>query len=294
MATYRKFRLLNGNNNYYNLTEYNNKVFANEPQGLGYTRTISILRLGDEILSPYSQINLDSISFELLFYDNTLPLIYQKYEEFVNFLSFKPLYLQYQRPNSFTWFRRRVEVMSLSKTEVQNDSMLHCPIQFQTMSFWEDNEKQSLLVKNQLESESKVYPITYPFVYGATSLSNIPLTSVGILEAPLEITINGTVTNPQYILYNSNDEIYGRGRFIGTFDNIYINSKDSEENIILERNGLTLDNPLGYQDLTVGSPDEIYITFLKLKTGQSKLSFSVDAGFDGQVTIEWRNRYVSV
>lgn len=294
MAKYRKFRLMNGNNNYYDLTEHSNKVFANEPSGLGYSRTISVLRLGDEILQPYSQINLDTISFELLFYDSTLSEKYQKYMDFVNFLSYKPLYLLYQRPNSFTWYRRRIEVMSLDKTEVELDGMLHCDIQIQTLSFWEDDEKQVLTVTNQIDESSKVYPITYPFVYGATSLTNIPLVSIGLLEAPLEITIDGTVTNPQYILYDHNDVIYGRGRFIGTFDKVYINSKESEESIVLTRGGLILSNPLGYQDLTVGSPDEVYVTFLKLKTGQSKLRFNVDSGFDGSVTISWRNRYVSV
>lgn len=294
MAGYRKFRLLNGNLETYDLTEHRNKVYANSPQGLGYTKTLSILRLGDEILSPYYNVDLGTIQFEILFYDDTLSQKYQKYIEFINFLSYKPLYLLYQRPNSFDWFRRRVDVVSLDKTEVELDGMLHCNIQLQALSFWEDNEVKTIELTNQVTDENKTYPIVYPFTYGSTSLSNIPLVSTGLLDSPLEITIDGRVTNPQYVLYNGSGDIYGVGRLIGTFDSVYINSREADETLALVYNGLTLDNPLSYQDLTVGSPDKIYITFLKLQNGTSKMSFSVDAGFDGTVKIGWRNRYVSV
>lgn len=292
---YRKFRLLNSKNTYYDLTEKNFKVFANDPSGLGFSKTLSILRLGNENLIPYSMVNLDNINFELLFYDDKIADKYQKYQDFINFLSYKPIYLLYQRPNNFKWFRRKVEITSLSKTEVDfEDSMLHCPFQMLALSFWEDETSNVIETSNTEESGGKVYTLTYPFKYGALSLSNIPLNSVGILEAPLKITINGVVTNPQYILYDSNNNIYGRGKFNGTFDRVFVNATESEEEIELLYNGLILDNPLGYQDLSVGNPNETYITFLNLKTGQSKLRFIVDDSFVGSVRVEWRNRYVSI
>ena len=292
---YRKFRLQNSNDTYYNLTDHNFKVFANNPSGLGFSKTLSILRLGDENLIPYSMVNLDNINFEILFYDDKIVDKYQKYQDFINFLSYKPIYLLYQRPNSFKWYRRRVEITSLTKTEVNfDDSMLHCPMQMLALTFWEDEENNVIKLDNNESSDGKVYPITYPIVYGSYSLSNIDLQSLGMLEAPLQITIDGEVTNPQYLLYDEYDNIYGRGKFNGTFDKVYVNSIESNEEILLERNGTILDNPMGYQDLTIGSPNEIYVTFLQLKTGKSKLRFIVDQGFTGNVTIEWRNRYVSI
>ena len=293
MATYRKFKLLNGLNMTFTLTDRNFKVFGNNPQGLGYSRTMNLLRLGDDNAIPYQMINLDTINLEILFYDDNLADKYQKYNDFVNFLSHKPLYLQYQKPNSFTWYRRRVEVLSLSKSEVTIDSILHCPLVLQTLSFWEDNDSNVIDTDNTL-IDGKVYPITYPFYYGNTALTNIPLVSVGVLDSPLEITINGTIVDPQYILYDANDNVYGMGKFNGTFDKVYINSNEANEEVQLERNGILLDNPLYYQDLSIGSPNEVYITFLKIKTGTSKLSFIVDLDFDGDIKIEWRNRYVSV
>lgn len=293
--SYRKFSLVNGNNITYDLSEYSHKVFANSPQGLGYSKTISYLRLGDENLIAYSMFNLEDIDFEILFYDDKLSSKYQKYQEFLIFLSYKPLYLLYNLPNSFDWYRRKVESVSLCKTEVdKTDSMLHCPFKLNTLTFWEDNKVNSLTVKRNLEGDGKIYPIEYPIKYGALATDRVELTAKGMLSSPLEITINGNVTNPQIILYNKNNEVYGRCKLNGTFDKVYINSEDANEKLELTRGGLLLDNPLGYQDLTIGSPNEIYITFLKLQTGNSYLRFILDDDFTGDVQINWRNRYVSV
>lgn len=294
---YRKFKLVNSINQEWELTDKNFKVFASDPQGLGFSKTFSLIRLGDENLLSYSMINLDEINFELLFYDDRRSDKYQKYEEFITFLTRKPIQLLYQRPNSFTWYRRSVEVISLGKTEVSfEDSMLHCPFQMQTMSFWEDNDENVIYIDNMETEEAggKIYPIEYPITYGTNSVSNINLISVGMLDSPIKMIVTGLVTNPQYILYDDNDNIYGRGQFNGTFDKMTINSKESEEEIVLQYNNLILPNPMGYQDLSVGSPNETYITFLKLHNGRSKLRFILGDSFRGSVEIRWRNRYVSV
>ena len=291
---YRKFRLQNSKGQIYELTDKNIKVFGNNPSGLGFSKTIQELRIGNESLVTYSLLNLDMINLEILFYDDTRSEKYQKYMDFISFLTFKPIYLLYQRPNSFNWYRRRIESMSLSKTEVELDGMLHCAFQMKPLTFWEDDNVNIIEVFSSEETVSKTYPIEYPIMYGADSISNINIMSAGMIEAPLEITIRGTSTNPQYILYDKDGNIYGRGKFNGTFDYVYVNSKESEENIELIRNGLMLPNPLGYQDLTIGSANQIYVTFLHLKAGQSKLSFNLGSAFDGSVEIKWRNRYVSV
>jgi hypothetical protein len=292
---YRKFKLLNSRGDEYTLTEKNFKVFANNPQGLGFSKSISTLRLGDEEVLLYSMVNLDTISFELLFWDDDLGEKYEKYREFMSFISFKPLMLYYQRPNSFDWFRRRIEIVSLGKTEVSfDDSMLHCPLNMKTLGFWEDDIEHILEIEKTETEEGKIYPITYPINYGSNSLSGIQVISQGLLDTPVEIYVNGYTENAEWIIYDSNDTIYGRTKFIGEFDSIYVNSRESEEDIKLFKNGLYLDNPLSYQDLTVGSPNEINITFLKLKAGQSKISFLLGLEFEGNVVIKWRNRYVSV
>ena len=292
---YRKFKLLNSKGEEYTLTEKNFKVFANNPQGLGFSKSLSTIRLGDEEILLYSMINLETINFELLFYDDKLSDKYQKYLEFMRFISFKPILLYYQRPNSFDWYRRSIEIVSLGKTEVDyNDSMLHCPFTMKTLGFWEDDIENELVIVKQEEDGGKIYPITYPINYGANSLRNVKLISQGLLDTPMEIFVDGATENAEWVLYDSDDNIYGRAKFNGEFDTIYVNSRESEEEIKLFKNGIYLDNPLSYQDLTIGSPNQINITFLKLKVGQSKISFLFDLAFQGSVRIKWRNRYVSV
>lgn len=293
--SYRKFRLQNGVGEYFELTDKGYKVFANNPEGLGFSKTLSVLRLGDTNVLPYAMYNLDTITFELLFYDDSLSDKYQKYNDLISFLSVKPIYLLYQKPNSFVWYRRQVESLSLSKSEVKRDGMLHCVYQLQTLTFWEDDEKKSKQVySGQTSGEAKEYPIEYPFLYGEDSLAGIEINTVGLLDTPIEITINGRTTDPQYVIYDNNNNIYGRGKFIGTFDKVYVNPNENEENIELTYNSVLLDNPLGYQDLSVGIPNEIFITFIKAKTGRSKISFILGSNFDGNVLLEWRNRYVTV
>lgn len=293
---YRKFRIQNANGDFFELTDKNYKVFASRPNGLGFSKTISTLRLGNELALIYSMINLDQISFELLFYDDSLSDKYQKYNDFINFISHKPLYLFYQKPNSFNWYRRKYESLSLTKTEVDfDDGMLHCDYVVQPLTFWEDGTSQQM--KFHISSEiqdGKIYPIEYPIIYGFNGSSSFDLNTLSLLETPLKLTINGTVTNPQYVLYDDKNTIYGRGKFIGTFDSIHVNSIESEEQIALLRNDLILDNPYGYQDLTVGNPSEIFVTFMKLKVGRSKFRFILDEEFEGDVILEWRNRYATV
>ena len=280
---HRIFKLLNGKGQEYELTNQDIKVFGHNPSGLGYTNTLSVFRLGDENLLTYSLTNLDTINLEILFYDETNAIKYQKYKEFVSFLSYKPLYLLYQTPDIFSWYRRQVEVLELSKTEVDyNDSMLHCNLSLQCLTFWEDNETNERIVNND-QVGGKTYPIVYPINYGFNSLSRVDLVSSGLLETPLQIEINGETTNPEIILYDDNDNIKGRAKFLGTFDSVYINSRETEEDIKLIRNDLVLDNPLGYQDLTIGSPNEIYITFLKLGIGRNRLAFFLGNDFNGNV-----------
>lgn len=292
---YRQFKLVNGNGREFTLTDKNFKVFANDPTGLGFTKTISTLRLGNDNVVTYSLINLDTINFELLFYDDTNVLKYQKYDDFISFITIKPIYLLYKKPNSFDWFRRRIESLSLSKSEVERDRMLHCEFVMQTLSFWEDDNPRSILLTTQETGDGKIYPIKYPFVYGGgESIANAKVNVQGMLESPLKITIDGLSTNPQIIVYDSNSNIYGYAKFNGTFDKVFINSIDSEETLELTNNGVLLDNPLGYQDLTVGNANEIAVTFLKLQQGNSSLRFILGNNFDGSVTVEWRNRYVSV
>ena len=63
---YRKFKLVNGAGSEFALTNPNHKVFGDNPQGLGYSKTMQTLRLGDDNLIPYQIFNLDQMSFDIV------------------------------------------------------------------------------------------------------------------------------------------------------------------------------------------------------------------------------------
>lgn len=289
---HRQFKLLNGLGQYQDLN--NNQCFAISPSGFGYSKNLDMLRVGDDYSLIQSMINLDTKTFEVLFSGSNNAYTYQNYFNFVKFVSYKPLYLLYQRPNSDDWYRQKVEVVSLTKGDINSDdSLLHCNLTLQSLSFWED-DKEQVIRTGDVEGDGKTYPITYPITYSVNSLSNIQIKSISMLDTPLKITIDGNCSNPLLTLSDSNGSVYGKCKFLGTFDKVMINSNDKDEEVQLTYNGAILDNPLGYQDLTIGNPNTEYITFLKVKAGDNKLQLNVGLGFTGQVEVRWRNRYVSI
>lgn len=295
MADYRKFSLVNGNNTTWTFADPSVKVFGTNPAGLGFATDSSFLRLGDDQLLTYEQYSMVEKTLDVIFYDDTLDKIYKKYNDFIKFLSYKDIYLLYETPGSSTAYRMKVQVVSLSKGEVSPDnSALTCSLSMIPLTFWEDNIKNTIEVGNDTGEGGKSYPLERPYYYASSSASSIQIESIGTINAPVEISIIGSATNPQYSMFDEYDNLIGIGRFVGTFDSVYVNSDEAEESIVLMRNGVALENPYNYQDLTIGSPDESYLTFLKLQTGVNKIVFALDSGFDGSVKIEWRNRYVSV
>lgn len=294
MANYRILNLVNGKNEKWELTDRNFKTFASDISGFGVSKSLSLLRIGLAQGVTNAQYNLDQIRYTVNFYDSDIVEQYKKYNDFVRFLSHRPLSQEYLIPSSKTVYVRDVELVSLNKTEVNPAThSLECEIVLQPLTFWQDKESHCIITDNTVEV-AKNYPLSRPYAYGNYSLSNIAINTDGFLDTSLEITIDGQCQDPAYMLYDESGELYGIGRFVGTFDSVYVNSDEMNQQIILTRGGIELDNAWSYRDLTVGKPNEVAVTFLKLKPGKSRLAFRLDQSFDGKVMIEWRNRYASV
>lgn len=288
----RRFSLMNGNGDVQTLTEPNEKVFGHNPTGLGFTTSPAFLRLGNDNIKTYSQYDMSEKTLEILFFDEGNDAKYKKYNDFVRFLVVEPIYLIYEINDKA--YRLKVFINSLSKGEVSHeDSMLHCNLSMIPMSFWEDNLPNIIETTRTVTDDSKSYPLERPYEYGSLSTENIEINSIGTIDSPLKITITGNVVNPSYALADEFGNVYGIGRFIGSFDKIVVNAEEAEESIELYQDGILLENPYNYQDLSIGNGNS-YITFLKMKTGLNKISFNLDVGFGGNVRVEWRNRYVSV
>lgn len=293
----RKFWLENQNGDIWHFTDEESNTFLTGPSGLGLTVDYAGFRLGNAEVVNYQQYQLGNIQGTLMFYRESRAAIYEDYFNFINFMSNNSLLkLHYQTPNDFeNSYYCYCFVSQIDKSEIDNDRLImQCPIIFKRQTFWRNDNKNIIVIENEIGEDGKQYPLDRPYYYASSKLSNIRIVNRGNAEATLKITVYGETTNPTFKIYDTNNVQYGAMRMLGTFDEVMVDSDDLSENIVLKRNGAVLTAPYGYQDLTVGSPNQIYVTFIKIKSGVSYGVFTSDYSFSGSVRLEWSDEYVSV
>lgn len=289
----RKFSLINRNNATWDFTDPAEKVFARNPAGLGLVKSAELLRLGNKQKVVDEQYEFVNKTFDVLFYGDTREKMYSDYNDFIDFITVGDISLLYEIPSQNVAYRISVLVSEITKTEVKENGIMSCGLTLTPLSFWEDNEKNSLVISVEDSRYGKKYPLTRPYRYaGSNALDNVAIDITGNMEVPFEITIDGGCTDPSYQIFASDETtVRGQCQFSGTYSYVYVNSDEAEEEIkLFDGNGTQVTYPYNYQVLS--SVEEN--TFLTLKKGRNKLRFSLGSLFEGTVTIEWRNRYVSI
>lgn len=272
----RKFWLTNGTetNGVPNKVEFtlpSSRIYLNNPTGLGYSQTIATTQYADTLVGTETQA-FPTIAGEVVFLDGANSDRYEKYNDFVDFLTYSPLILHYQIPKtSPEEYTMDVQVVSLEKTESKQDNLMRCNFSLQGLSRWKGTE-----------------------VAITGSASSYSITNNGHIPCGFEITITGNLKNP-YITLEQDGELYGEAKFDSStaFNSVYVDSKDGEQNVILEQGGSVLPNPLSYQDLSI-SNGAIYVTFVKLARGTSTLTIGMDSGSITSVDIKFTPLYRSV
>lgn len=288
---YRKFWFINSLNEKYELTNRNSKIFLNAPTGLGFSKQFITTRYRSFERVLNVEYNMPTPSGELLFYERGNNVIYQDYQDFIQFIKHRPLKFYYQLPNSFDSYYIDCEIAQIDKSEIGTDTILHCPIIIKGNSFWKNAKENELVVSQEIEGDAKTYPYTYPYTYGGNSFSHIDISSNGTLESGFEFIIEHEVSNPTLSLYQNNVK-YGEIKINGTYDRVIVNTKDGEQSIYLEYQGSVIANPTSYFDLS-GNGD--YITpFPKLNVGNSVLTFSYGGEYEDEIKIRWNDIYSSV
>lgn len=274
---YRKFWLVNGNGERWDLTEKELKSFLENPQGLGFQKTIDVTRYGERAYKNTESYNFPQVTGDVLFYDSANSTRYEKYNEFVRFLMEQPITLHYMIPVSYNsliadTYSLECEVMSLTKTESKTDRILTSNIQMNGLGFYEGDEIEINGTANTLTINNK-----------------------GDFPVGFEIELRGTYKNPYFTL-EQNGELYGEAKFddnANNFSSVFVNSKDGEQNVVLKQNNSIMPNPLAYQDLSI-SNGSIYVTFVKLAKGESTLTIGGDSYTISGYTIRYTPIYRSV
>lgn len=289
----RKFWLINGLGNRYDFTIKTKEYFLSSPTGLGFNKTISTIRLGDEEIVSSEQNDMPTPSGNILFYGKRQQA-YQDYEDFIDFIKYTPLRLYYLPPNLLNAYYVDVKILSVEKGEYSTNGYLECPINFYALGLWQNSQETIMSVSNVETGDGKFYELERPYYYNGSSLANIELTNNGTEPIGFVFEIKGSVTNPR--LTATKDGItYGVIKLDGTFTYVKINSNDSKEDIYLEKDGVTLANPYSYQDLSIAD-GQSQITFFKLPVGTSQLAFTCDkiSSFKGSVDFLWKDKRVSI
>lgn len=269
--SYRKFHLTNGNGQTVKLSELTSQIYLNNPAGLGYSNNVSTIQYGEKLNLLTTEQGFGSLGGEIIFYEGSRADKYKNYNDFVTFLSFKPLTLYYTIPTSTAkTYTMPVEVSNIDKTEIKQDGMMRCTFNMIALSRWQGDK------------------VT---VTGSTNTYSI--TNGGHMPVGFEITITGSSMENPYFTLTNDGGLYGEGKFTGTFDSVYVDSKDGEQNVELEQGGSVLPNPLSYQDLSI-SNGSIYVTFVKLARGTTTLDIGMDSGSLTSVTVEFIPLYRSV
>ena len=279
----RKFWITNGTKtggvlNEWHFTDQSFKCFLHNPSGLGFTKTLTTIRYGNRQNIVDMTDSFPSVQGELMFYDDDNSNRYEKYNDFVRFVSHSPLVFYYQLPyldalNNDIIYTLECDAVNLQKTETKTDGVLTCGITFTGLGFWQGTK-----------------------VSASGSGATYTLTNPGDFPVGFEITITGTSMENPYFTLEQDSEMYGEAKFYdgsNLFNKVYVDSIDGEQNVELEQGGSVLPNPLSYQDLSI-SNGSIYVTFVKLARGQSTLTIGMDSGSITSVSISFTPIYRSV
>lgn len=294
----RQLWLINSKGDKYDLNS--KQHFLYEPNGLGFQKGYSNQRIGNSERITDEFFQMVDVNGEMLFIGANNEFNYQYYDEFIDFIKFKPLQLHYKTPNKVYGYYSDVVITSIQKGETSVDGILHCPIVFHRSTQWKNDETTKLVFTNQIETGGKFYDYTYDYHYAGTSLSDMqPIVNNGTEDCSMvfEIVCNDgeVVENPLFTLFQ-NDVPYAKIKLNGTFSYVRINTDELNESIYLEdEDGTPIANPSNCQDFA-SFDGETYFTFIKLKTGENSAVFTCGniETFDGVIKLTYEEKRASV
>lgn len=186
----RRFKFVNASGVEWDLMRLD--AFFHAPDGLGFSRTITSFRAGDEWLETDAYLDQHVVSGEMVLAG------YETYQDFAAFIYDDPLYLCYAPLNQ--WYRIRCKVQALGKTEIGDSNRLICPITITCSGMWHRLSIASAETGDV--TQEKNYSYSYNYTYFDGRIGTIPIEN-GDYESPIVLSIFGPVTNPAWSLVQS-------------------------------------------------------------------------------------------
>ena len=270
---YRKFWLINQQGEIWQFTNKSFKSFLQNPQGLGYQSTLDVSQYGEALRVNRESFSFPRVSGDLQFYDTGNASRYDMYNKYVKFCMYSPLTLCYEIDlnGSLKTFKLPCYCTTLTKTESKTNKLLTCPVEFFGLGFWQGEE----VVISSADMEHTI-----------VNDSDFP---VGF-RIKLECA-DGVLMHYPYFQVEKDGTLYGEAK-LTTITNFWVvDSSDGRQDFIIDKNPRP--NPLEAQDLSI-SNGNIYVTFVKLARGTSKITVGCDEGTITNVEIRFLPAYRSV
>ena len=192
----REFKLINEKGQEYSLMDLYNYCFLSEPSGLGYSYSTEYQQLGNTFFTNLRKMEQGQISGIANFssYDN-----YRKLIDFIE--NSEQLRFAYKIPyaTGTKEYFKDVQIQNITKTQKQIDGILKETITFDCLSLWyEENTIEYTIEPMTDEMRWNFYWDSY---FNDNNSTNMEYFNNGQVEAPIEIEIDGAVSNPKIELF---------------------------------------------------------------------------------------------
>ena len=236
--------------------DYSSMTLISSITGLGFQKTNTYFDFDNIYRKIDETIPTQDIVFNLAFL--------RKYHGFKRFLSFletsHELKLYYTSDDTKYSY---VEVESLSKTEISGGT-LTSELKLKRLSYWYKDVISEVVIN--VAKSGKIYPFKYPYTYSKSSKGKMELTNNGYAKAPLKITIEGNVSNPEIIVTKGEEEVSKLKIYYESTDcKIVVDAFPTRQSITIEEKGSVMD-AYEYQDFSKDN-------FIFLEHGTYTLTF---------------------
>lgn len=197
-AVVRKFYLQNEHGSRFDL---NTTAFFTNPAGLGMSQSVvySGAKDGFFMVAEHSKNQINPVGDIVIKSDH-----YATYQRLVDFITnAKRLSLVYKPTN--TEYFIDVHCEYITKTEL-NTGVLTCPVSFRALGLWYSKTPSIYRIVQALPVENpKRYPYSYVYKYNVEDSSSRTIKANGHIDAALEISVKGALTNPKIELMRKRD-----------------------------------------------------------------------------------------
>ncbi len=272
----RQFALINGLGEEMNMNDTNH--FLYDVEGIGASRDADYEQIGTYFYATKNVNKQKKPSGKIKFNG------YEKFSEFALFAQHRPLTLKYT--TAAGTYHMTVNMVKLSKKELEKFKWLICDIQFENISQW----YKKTLSESNTEATGKTYDYTYPYTYSDNIMSAVQIVSDSVEDSPTRIIIQGPCVNPKWT-HILNGEVIARGgvsRTIPEGHRLVIDNADIPYSITeQDGTGTVLDDLYQYSDFSTQR-------FITLGFGRNVITASHNGTSTLKIRVEGREEYDAV